>query len=241
MPLPKIAVPTYFLTIPSTGQEIKYRPFLVKEEKILLFAVESEDIKEITNAMRTILANCIETKGIKVESLPSFDIEYLFLNIRKRSVGEEFELKVICPDDGVTEVKVTLNIDDIKVVHNPEHTNKFKIAENAILELRYPTIDQFIKENFNIETPNINETFDAIIECIDNLYMDENAYAKNDYSKEEWKEFFDGIVFSEDFLKIQSFFDTMPKLSHTIEVKNPKTKVKSKVKLEGLGSFFTSQ
>jgi hypothetical protein len=241
MPLPKVVVPTYHLTIPSTGQEIKYRPFLVKEEKILLFAVESEDIKEITNAIKTIISNCIETKGIKVENLPSFDIEYIFLNIRKRSVSEELDLKVICPDDGVTEVKVTINIDDIKVVHNPDHINKFKISDNMVLELAYPTIEQFIRENFNTESPDVNETFDVIIDCIDNLSDGENVYAKNDYSKEEWKEFFDDIVFSKEFLKIQSFFETMPKLTHTIEVKNPKTKVKSKVKLEGLGSFFTSQ
>jgi hypothetical protein len=240
MPLPTIVTPIYDLILPSTGQEIKYRPFIVKEEKILLFALESEDIKEITNAMKVIISNCIKTKGIKVETLPSFDIEYIFLNIRKKSVGEELELNILCPDDETTEVKVKIHIDDIKVKKNPEHSNKIQISDDLILELKYPSLDQFIRNNFNPENITVEQSFDLIIDSIDKLYDSENVYSHSDYTKEEWLQFLEQVN-SAQFIKIQEFFETMPKLSHEIEVKNPKTKIKSKVTLEGLGAFFTSQ
>jgi hypothetical protein len=240
MPLPKISTPKYELELPSTGQKIKYRPFVVKEEKILLLALESEDIKEITNAMKAIISNCIETKGIKVEKLPSFDIEYIFLNIRKKSVGEEIELNIICPDDEKTEVKVTIDIDDIKVYKDPNHTNKIELDDGLILEFRYPSLDQFIRNNFNPDTITIDQSFDLIIDSIEALYDNETVYTHADYTKEEWNEFLESVVTAK-FIKIQEFFDTMPKLTHTLEVINPKTKVKSEVKLEGLGAFFTSQ
>ena len=240
MPLPTIVTPIYELTLPSTGQEIKYRPFVVKEEKILLLALESEDLKEITNAMKIIISNCIKTKNIKVESLPSFDIEYIFLNIRKKSVGEELELNILCPDDGTTEIKVKIDIDDIEVKKNPNHTNKIEISKDLILELKYPSLDQFIRNNFNPENITVDQSFDLIIDSIDKLYDKENVYAQTDYTKEEWLQFLDQVN-SAQFIKIQEFFETMPKLSHTIGVVNPKTKVESEVTLEGLGAFFTSQ
>lgn len=239
MPLPKIAVPVYTLTLPSNGKEIKYRPFLVKEEKILLLAVESQDVKQISNAVKQIITNCVETKGIKVEQLPSFDIEYLFLNIRGKSVGEELELRIFCPDDGETEVKVKLNINDIGVLKNSDHVNKVEITEKVFIEFKYPSLDQFIKNNFNPENINIDESFDLIIDCIDRLYDKDEVYEHNDYTRKEWLEFLEQLN-TATFTKIQTFFETMPKLSHTIEVTNPKTKVKSKVVLEGLGDFFTS-
>jgi hypothetical protein len=240
MKLPTIATPIYTLTLPSTGQEIKYRPFLVKEEKILLLAMESKDIKEITIAIKTIISNCIKIKGIKVEDLPSFDIEYLFLNIRKRSVGEELELQVYCPDDEETQVKIKIDIDDIQVIKNPEHTNKIELTDTLVLDFKYPTLEQFIQNNFNPESLNTDESFSLIIDCIDKLYDNDNVYVKNDYTKEDWMEFLEGLD-DYRFKKIQKFFETMPKLSHTIKVKNPKTKVESEVVLEGLGAFFTSQ
>ena len=144
MPLPKIATPTYELVLPSNGKNIKYRPFLVKEEKVLVIALESEDNKQITNAIKSVLRNCILTKGIKVENLPTFDIEYLFLNIRGKSVGEEIEVNIICPDDEKTEVPVTIDLDDIEVQKNEEHTNKIKLDASLMMELKYPSLDQFI-------------------------------------------------------------------------------------------------
>lgn len=240
MPLPKLVVPTYTLTLPSTEKEIKVRPFLVKEEKLLLLALESEDLKEITNAMQVIISNCIQTKGIKVENLPTFDIEFLFLNLRAKSVGEEIELNVICPDDEETEVRVKIDLQEIKVKKNPKHTNKIKLNDKMILELKYPSLKQFINNNFDPKTLTSEESFDLILDCIDKLYDDEEVYSFEDYPKEDWKEFLDGLT-SLPFEKVQNFFETMPKLSHEIEITNPKTEVKSKVTLEGLSAFFTSQ
>ena len=145
MPLPKIATPTYELELPSTGETIQYRPFLVKEEKVLVIALESEDTKQITTAIKTVIKNCIKTKGIKVDTLPTFDIEYLFLNIRGKSVGEEIEVNIICPDDGETEVPVMIDIDTIQIQKNDEHTNKIQLDDNIMMVMKYPSLDQFIK------------------------------------------------------------------------------------------------
>ena len=150
MVLPRIATPTYELELPSTEQTIKFRPFLVKEEKLLVIALESEDTKQITNAIKTVIKNCIETKGIKVETLPTFDIEYLFLNIRAKSVGEEIDVNIICPDDEETSVSVKINVDDIKVQTNEDHTNKIKLDDTLMMEMKYPSLEQFIKNNFDI-------------------------------------------------------------------------------------------
>ena len=163
MPLPTIVTPTYELELPSTGKPIKYRPFLVREEKLLVLAMESEDSKQITNAIKTVIKNCIETRGIKVEALPTFDIEYLFLNIRGKSVGEEVELSIICPDDGQTTVPVKILLDDIVVVKNPEHNNKIKLDDSLMMEMKYPSLDQFIKSNFDFNSDDVvNQSFDLI-------------------------------------------------------------------------------
>ena len=158
MPLPTIVTPTYELELPSTGKPIKYRPFLVKEEKLLVLALETEDTKEISNAIKTVLKNCIQTKSIKVETLPTFDIEYLFLNIRGKSVGEQIEVNLIAPDDGETSVSVSIDIDDIKVQRSEEHTNKIKLDDNLMMEMKYPSLEQFIKTNFDFK----NEHFFAV-------------------------------------------------------------------------------
>ena len=238
MPLPKIATPVYELELPSTGQTIEYRPFLVKEEKVLVIALESEDTKQITSAIKNVIKNCIRTKGVKVEDLPTFDIEYLFLNIRGKSVGEEIEVNVTCPDDGVTQVPITINLDDIQVQKNEEHSNRIKVDDKIMMEMKYPSLDQFIKNNFDFDEKNaMDQSFDLIATCIDKVYTEDEVWATADCSKKEVKEFMESMN-SNQFKSIEEFFNTMPKLSHTIKVTNPKTKVESDVVLEGLASFF---
>ena len=238
MPLPKIAAPTYTLELPSTGQEINYRPFLVKEEKVLVIALESEENKQITNAIKTVIKNCILTKGIKVETLPTFDIEYLFLNIRGKSVGEEIEVNVICPDDEVTQVPVTIDLDDIQVQKSDEHTNKIKLDDTLMMEMKYPSLDEFIKNNFDFNDENsMDQSFNLIASCVSNIFSEDEVWAAEDCTKKEIKEFLEQMN-SAQFKDIEKFFETMPKLSHKIKVTNPKTKVESEVVLEGLASFF---
>ena len=238
MPLPKIATPTYELELPSTEKTVNYRPFLVKEEKLLVLALESEDTKQITTAIKAVLKSCVLTKGIKVEHLPTFDIEYLFLHIRGKSVGEEIEVNITCPDDETTQVPVTLDLDDIKVQKNDKHNNQIKLDDNLMMELKYPSLDQFIKNNFDFDEKNqMEQSFDLIGTCIDKIYNEEEVWATADCTKKEVKEFLESMN-SSQFKEIENFFTTMPKLSHTIKVTNPKTKVKSDVILEGLASFF---
>jgi len=238
MPLPKIATPTYELELPSTGKPIHYRPFLVKEEKLLVLALESEDIKEITTAIKNVIKSCIKTRGIKVENLPTFDIEYLFLNIRGKSVGEDLEVNLICPDDNKTQVPVTISLDEIEVQKNDNHTNKIKIDDSIMMELKYPSLDQFIKNNFDFNDKNMmDQSFDLIATCIDKIYTEDEVWASADCTKKEMKDFLEQMN-SNQFKEIEKFFETMPKLSHSISVTNPNTKVKSDVVLEGLASFF---
>ena len=238
MPLPKIATPTYELELPSTGETINYRPFLVKEEKVLVIALESEDNKQITGAIKAVLKSCVITKGIKVEQLPTFDIEYLFLNIRGKSVGEELEVNVICPDDEETEVPVVINLDEIEVQKDENHTNKIKLDNSIMMEMKYPSLDQFIKSNFDFNDKNaMDQSFELIATSIDKIYTEDEVWATADCTKKEVKEFLESMN-STQFKAIESFFETMPKLSHTVKVTNPKTKVKSDVVLEGLASFF---
>ena len=238
MPLPTIATPAYELELPSTKKKIQYRPFLVKEEKLLVLALESEDTKQITTAIKTVIKNCILTKGIKVEKLPTFDIEYLFLNIRGKSVGEEVELNIVAPDDGTTSVPVTIAIDEIKVKENEDHTNKIKIDDDLMMEMKYPSLDEFIKSNFDFnDESSMDQSFELIAGCIDKIYNEEEVWSTSDCSKKEVKDFLEQMN-SAQFKEIEKFFDTMPKLSHEIEVVNPKTKEKGTVVLEGLSSFF---
>ena len=238
MPLPKIATPTYELELPSTGKAVQYRPFLVKEEKLLVLALESEDTKQITTAIKAVIKSCIKTRGIKVENLPTFDIEFLFLNIRGKSVGEELDVNIICPDDEKTEVSVTIDLDDIKCHKTEGHTNKIKLDDTIMMEMKYPSLDQFIKSNFDMkETNQMEQSFDLIASCIDKLYSADEVWASEDCSKKEMSEFLEQLN-SSQFKAIEKFFETMPKLSHTIKVTNPETKVKSDVTLEGLAAFF---
>ena len=240
MPLPKIATPSYELELPSTGKTIQYRPFLVKEEKLLVIALESEDTKQITNAIKAVIRACILTKGVKVESLPTFDIEYLFLNIRGKSVGEDIDVNLICPDDNETEVSVSVNLDDIKVQKPEGHSNQIKLDNNLMMELKYPSLNEFIKNNFDPNDTSKNpmdQSFDLIGSCINKIYNQEEVWAAADCSKKEITDFLDSMN-SSQFKEVEKFFETMPKLSHTLKVLNPKTNVESDVVLEGLASFF---
>ena len=238
MPLPKISTPTYELELPSTGKTIKFRPFLVKEEKLLVLALESDDTKEITNAIKAVLKDCIQTRGVKVDSLPTFDIEYLFLNIRGKSVGEDIEVSVLCPDDGETYAEVQISIDDIKVTRDKNHSTQIKIDDNLMMEMKYPSLDQFVKSNFEFSNDNqVDQSFELIASCIDKVYSADEAWTTDDFTKKEVTEFLEQMN-SAQFKEIESFFSTMPKLSHEVQVVNPKTKKKSKVTLEGLASFF---
>ena len=238
MPLPKIATPSYELELPSSGKTIKYRPFLVKEEKVLVIAMESEDTKQITNAIKAVLKSCVQTKGIKIESLPTFDIEYLFLNIRGKSVGEELEVNVICPDDEETTVPVMIALEDIQVEKMDDHSPQIKLDSKLMMEMKYPSLDEFIKNNFDFKEENqMDQSFQLIASCIDKIYSDEEVWATADCTKKEVNEFLESMN-SSQFKLIEKFFETMPKLQHTITVTNPNTKVKSDVVLEGLASFF---
>jgi hypothetical protein len=238
MPLPKIATPEYDLVLPSTQKKITYRPFLVKEEKLLVLALESENTKQITTAIKSVLKSCILTRGIKVEKLPTFDIEYLFLNIRARSVGEEVEVNIVAPDDGVTNVTVTIDLEEIQVQTNENHTNKIRLDESLMMEMKYPSLEQFISNNFDFEgETDINQSFELIASCIDKIYNEEEVWSADDCTKKEVVDFLEQMS-STQFKEIEQFFETMPKLSHTIEITNPSTKVKSTIVLEGLSSFF---
>lgn len=238
MPLPKIATPKYELELPSTGETVQFRPFLVKEEKLLVIALESEDSKEITTAVKTVIQNCILSKGIKVETLPTFDIEFLFLNIRGKSVGEEIEVNIICPDDNQTQAKVSIDINDIKVQRDDSHTNKIKIDDTIMMQMKYPSLEQFIQNNFNFSDKNaMDQSFELMASCIDQVFTEDEVWAASDCTKKEIKEFIESMN-STQFKDIEKFFETMPKLSHKVKVTNPKTKVKSEVVLEGLASFF---
>ena len=238
MPLPKISTPTYELELPSTEQSINYRPFLVKEEKLLVIALESEDTKQITTAIKTVIKNCILTKDIKVETLPTFDIEFLFLNIRGKSVGEQVDVNIICPDDNETNVPVSINLDDIRVLKNEDHTNRIKVDPTIMMEMKYPSLDQFIKNNFDLNNQNaMDQSFELIASCIDKIYTEDEVWSTSDVTKKELTEFLESMN-SSQFKDIEKFFETMPKLSHKIQIKNPKTGVESEVVLEGLASFF---
>ena len=237
MPLPKIATPTYELVLPSSGRKIKFRPFLVKEEKILIIALESEDQKQITNAVKSILSSCILTKGIKVDKLATFDIEYLFLNIRGKSVGENIEVMVTCPDDGKTQVTTSINIDSIKIKTSDDHQRDIKLDDTYTLRMRYPSLNEFVNTNFNAESVKVDDTFQLVASCIDQVYSDEESWTQEECTKKELNDFVESLNTSQ-FQQIEKFFETMPKLSHIVKVINPNTKVENDIKLEGLQSFF---
>ena len=239
MPLPKINTPTYQLTLPSNNKKIKYRPFLVREEKILILALESNDAKQISSSIVEIMADCIETKSVDITKLPSFDIEYLFLNIRAKSVGETVDVVITCPDDKKTTVDTSINIDDIKIKKTPGHKNIIKLDDKYSMKLKYPSMQQFIDANFDTdeEGSQVAQSINMLSTCIDMIYDDEESWDAADSSPDELNSFIEQLN-TKQFKEVESFFETMPKLEHIVEVTNPKTGKASKVKLEGLASFF---
>ena len=240
MPLPTIETPTYELKLPSSNKKIKYRPFLVKEEKILILALESRDENEITNAVTDVLKKCILTKGIDVDSLPTFDIEYVFLNIRAKSIGEDIKMNVTCPDDGETKVPVTIYVDEIKVQKQKDHKIDIVLDDKMTLRMKYPSLNQFVNNNFDTSDEpesQVQKTFKVVADCMDTVYTKEDAWDVKDYSPQERLDFVEKLS-SKQYKLIEKFFQTMPKLSHTIEVINPNTKQKNSVVLEGLADFF---
>ena len=240
MPLPTIETPTYELKMPSSGKKIKYRPFLVKEEKILIIALESRNQNEITNAVKDVLKKCILTRGVKVDDLPTFDIEYIFLNIRAKSIGEDIRLTVTCPDDRETQVPVTIYVDEIKVTKPEGHTTDVVIDDKLTLRMKYPSLNQFVENNFSTGDKSeevVNKTFKVIADCMDTIYTEEDAWDVNDYSPSERLDFVEKLS-SKQYKEVEKFFATMPKLSHTFEVVNPNTKQKNSIVLEGLADFF---
>tara|TARA_B100001094_G_scaffold326567_1_gene382971 strand:- start:16 stop:732 length:717 start_codon:yes stop_codon:yes gene_type:complete len=237
MPLPKISTPTYELVLPSSGKKIKYRPFLVREEKVLIIAMESEDEKQIATAVKDVIKDCILTRGVKVDDLSTFDIEYLFLNIRGKSVGEDVEVLVTCPDDGETQVPTVINLDDIKVQMGKDHSKDIVLDADLTLRMKYPSMTEFVKNNFSGEEITVEETFDLISSCIEQVFNEEESWSTSDCTKKELNEFLEQLS-SKQFKEIEKFFETMPKLSHTVKVKNPNTGVENKIVLEGLNAFF---
>ena len=240
MPLPTIATPTHELKLPSSNQKVKYRPFLVREEKILIIALESQDQDEITNSVKDTLKKCILTDGVNVDDLPTFDIEYLFLNIRAKSIGEDIRLTVTCPDDGETQVSTTVFVDEIKVTKPKNHKKDIVLDDKLTVRMKYPSLDQFIKSNFQSDDdPHVvvDKTFQVIADCIETVYTEEDAWEASDYSDQERLDFIEQLN-SKQYKQMENFFATMPKLSHTIEVVNPNTKKKNKIVLEGLADFF---
>ena len=240
MPLPTLTTPTYELKLPSTGKKIKYRPFLVKEEKILIIALETRDQGEMTNAVKDVLKKCILTRGVKVDNLPTFDIEFIFLNIRAKSIGEDIKLTVTCPDDRETQVSTTIYVDEIQVVKPKEHTTDIILEKDLTLRMKYPSLNQFIESNFDVNDSSedvVDKTFQVVADCIDTVFNKEESWDSTDYSPQERLDFIKQLS-SKQYKEVERFFATMPKLSHTIEVINPNTKKKSSIVLEGLADFF---
>ena len=237
MPLSKISTPTYELVIPSTKKKIKYRPFLVKEEKVLIIAMESENTTTIANAVKEVISNCVLTRGVKVNELATFDIEYLFLNIRGKSVGEEVEVLVTCPDDGETKVPTVITLDEIEVQFDEDHSRDIKLDDELSMRLKYPSMDEFVKSNFTLNDIDVDDTFEIVMSCVEQIYNEEESWSTKDCTKKEMKEFIEQLS-SKQFKEVEKFFATMPKLSHTINITNPNTGVENEVVLEGLASFF---
>ena len=233
MTLPTMNIPTYELEVPSTKKKLAYRPFLVKEEKILLMAMEEEKETQLNRALKHVVNNCTFEK-IKVDKLPLFDLEYIFLRIRAKSVGEVTKLSLLCQDDGETYVPVELDLEEIEVEFQEGHTTKIELTEDVGIIMSYPTFE-FL--DLNIAEADVNTLFSLIGNSIHQIYEGETVHERADFNKKELKTFLESLT-SEQFKKIQNFFETMPRLRHTIEIENPKTKVMNSVTLEGLQAFF---
>ena len=231
MPLPEIVTPTYTLTVPSTKKKIKYRPFLVKEQKTLIISMESQDQEQILDAIKTILSNCINSK-VNIDDMALFDIEYIFLQVRARSISEEIEMKVRCPDDGETEVNISFMVDDVKVFFPKGHKNVIKLTDDITLEMKYPNLEYFTKVNFAKQKV---DPYDLVAQCIKRVYV--GTEDSGEFTFKEARDWVEGLT-NAQFSMIQKFFNTMPTLRHTLKVTNPKTKKVNDITIEGLADFF---
>ena len=240
MPLPKVVAPTFELQL-ITGKKVKYRPFLVKEEKVLLIALENGSDADISATLKSVLKSCILTRGIDVEKLPSFELEYLFLNIRGKSLGESVDLLVTCQDDNKTKVPLTIALSDIKLDVPKGHSDMIKLDNDVNIKMKYPSMQQFLDNNFIAaelsNSDRIDRAFDAVIDCIDTIFTTDEAWSAEDCSKKELMKFIEQLN-SKQFSLIEEFFATMPKLQYKGTVHNPKTKKDSEVLIEGLSNFF---
>jgi hypothetical protein len=237
MALPKLEHPTYELEIPSTGKKIKYRPFVVKEEKVLLLALQSEDAEAIQDAVRNLLSACIQTRGVKIDDLATFDLEYIFLQIRAASVGEMIEMQVTCLDDGETRVTTQINLHNVKVIKPEGHTNKIMLDDTVGVIMKYPGFDRFVEGSIIEKDVTSDNVFEILADSIDQMFDTDTVYDSSTTTRKEKIEFVEKFT-NEQFEKIQKFFETAPKLSHTFSVVNPKTGEKSEYTIEGLQSFF---
>ena len=235
MALPKLNVPKYKLKLPSDNRTVNFRPFLVKEEKILLLATETGEQDGIVTAIKDIIKECTDVKD--VDNLSTFDIEYLFLQIRTKSVGESVDVSITCPDDGETEVKVSIPLDEIKVVKTRGHKKDIKLSDEVAVTMGYPSLQTFVQMNFGEDTNQVDQVFDMAASCVETISDTNQVYDCSNIPKREIVEFFEQLS-SKQFMLIQEFFEKMPKLSHTLKVTNPNTGVESEVVLEGLASFF---
>tara|TARA_B100000575_G_scaffold283958_1_gene277422 strand:- start:1983 stop:2696 length:714 start_codon:yes stop_codon:yes gene_type:complete len=236
MALPKLGYPTYELELPSTGKTVKYRPFLVKEEKVLLLALESKDEKQVISAVKDLIKNCVITR-LKVDTLPSFDLEYLFLKIRGASIGENITLTVTCLDDNKTQVEANINIDNVEIFKPEGHDKKIMFDDKTGLVMKYPSMKEFVEREFLSKEMKTDEVYDFIANSIDQIFDDEEVYDSSTTTKKEFRTFVDSLT-TKQFEKIQKFYETSPKLSHTFKVVNPKTGKESSYTIEGLQSFF---
>ena len=241
MPLPKVVAPTFELQLISTGKKVKYRPFLVKEEKVLLIALENGSDADISATLKSVLKSCIVTRGVDVEKLPSFELEYLFLNIRGKSIGESVELLVTCQDDGKTKVPLSIKMSDIKLEVPNGHTDMIKLDGDINIKMRYPSMQQFLDNNFitgeEDSAKRIDRAFDAVVDCIDTIFTTDEAWNAEDCTKKDLMKFIEQLN-SQQFALIENFFATMPKLQYKGTVRNPETKKDSEVLIEGLSNFF---
>ena len=236
MALPQVVLPTYELEIPSNGKKIKYRPFVVKEEKLLLLALESEDEKQIEDAVKQLLKGCIQSR-VKIEDLAVFDLEYIFLQIRAVSVGEIVELMLLCEDDGETQIKYNLNLTEVKVEKPEGHDNKIMLSDDMGIIMKYPSFNEFVKSSIIGSAPSADGVIEIVAGCIDQIFDGEEVYDSSTTSKKEFVTFMENMTNSQ-FEKIQKFFETAPKLKHTINFKNPNTGVENTVVISGLNNFF---
>jgi hypothetical protein len=239
MPLPKVSTPVFELDLISSNKKIKYRPFLVKEEKSLLIALESGEEKTILNTLKNVLKSCVISR-VKIDDLPSFDLEFLFLNIRGKSVGESVELLVTCEDDGETQVPLTIQMSDIKLDIPDEHTDTIDLGDDLHLKMKYPSFSQFAENNFfpsKVKDDLLDKAFGNVVDCIDQIYNSDEAWSGSDCTKKELMDFIEQLS-SSQFQKIEKFFTSMPKLVYKTTVTNPNTKKDNKIVIEGLSNFF---